>query len=427
MSELMTGYHQITFDEYLSAKQEITTRLMDMSEDFVVIGYLLRQIDANKAYEQDGYSSLKDFAKAEYNLSESSVSRFMAINKAFSEDGFSRNLITEYRGYGYSKLQEMLTLDVQDRELVTEATTVAEIREIKAFEREEKQLAKEEEKIERVEAEVVSEGPLKKMEEFVEKSQCEVVSEPRREYSNLEQIIIEFFRDKRDLLTEIYQMSSVEDIVECINPTGNKTFKYKIFMLFMYGFGEGVVLKQMLKDNVKYSWQQFVDATVSVFSETYTDHDSVWENFYGVTSMKTENMHVSEEKSVEKKVEQDRDFSTKTEDLEEKKEVVQASQEQLPAEDELEGQMHIEDYPEAIPEGFATSQDREKSIKTADLEDGVIEVGKLTWKKSDGTWGLKKIDIVGLPNELYAVAYKLMKYENTGLSPEQIEDMLNEK
>ena len=376
MSELMTGYHQITFDEYLSAKQEITTRLMDMSEDFVVIGYLLRQIDANKAYEQDGYSSLKDFAKAEYNLSESSVSRFMAINKAFSEDGFSRNLITEYRGYGYSKLQEMLTLDVQDRELVTEATTVAEIREIKAFEREEKKLEKEEEKIERVEAEVVSEGTLKKNEEFVENTLCEVVSEPRREYSNLEQIIIEFFRDKRDLLTEIYQMSSVEDIVECINPTGNKTFKYKIFMLFMYGFGEGVVLKQMLKDNVKYSWQQFVDATVSVFSETYTDHDSVWENFYGVTSIKTENVHVSEDEPKEE---------------------------------------------------VATSQDREKSTKTEDLEEEKIEVGRLTWKNPDGTWGLKKLDITSLPNELYAVAYKLMKYENTGLSPEQIEDMLNEK
>lgn len=85
-------YHQITIDEYLAAKQEITHRLINMSEDYIAIGFFLRQIDESEAYRQDGYASLKDFAKVEFGLSESSVSRAMAINKEFSKDGYSKEL-----------------------------------------------------------------------------------------------------------------------------------------------------------------------------------------------------------------------------------------------------------------------------------------------------------------------------------------------
>ncbi len=465
MSEIME-YHQITLDEYMSAKQEISKRLVGIGENFVVIGYLLRQIEATKAYEQDGYASLKEFAKAEYGMSESGVSRFMAINKKFSVEGNSKELLPEYQGYGYSKLQEMLTLTDEDCKLITESTTVAEIREIKKFEREEQKLekAEQEENVEVVQAEVVSETVTNchHLDESV--TDCHALNElesPSHKiggdmakegsdvtvynWNDLQKVIIELFRDERERLTKIYGMSNIEDIVERINPSGNKTFRHKTYMLFMYGYSEGVILRQMGKSNIKYTWEDFIAAAVEVYSTTYTDPDSVWDNFYGVTSTKKENMHVSEEKKLEDKIEPQREKSSDTAfdptktiynkaDERVEPEVINEHTKQTPAavEDELEGQLTIKDYPEALPEGFATSQEdvsvREKSTKTDILEDEKTkDIGRLTWNKPDGSWGLKYADIKELPKELYGVAYKLMKYERLDLSPEQIEGMLNEK
>lgn len=48
---------------------------------------------------------------------------------------------------------------------------------------------------------------------------------------------------------------------------------------------------------------------------------------------------------------------------------------------------------------------------------------KLTWSKSDGTWGLKNYDIQNVPRELYGAMCKLHDYEKTGLSPDEVEAM----
>ena len=73
-------------------------------------------------------------------------------------------------------------------------------------------------------------------------------------------------------------------------------------------------------------------------------------------------------------------------------------------EEQLPGQMQLEkDFPEYCPH-----EQQENTI---------------TYYNSDGTWGLKKSDIKTVPVELYGAIYKLMKYERTGLSPEQIVEM----
>lgn len=48
---------------------------------------------------------------------------------------------------------------------------------------------------------------------------------------------------------------------------------------------------------------------------------------------------------------------------------------------------------------------------------------KLTWSKSDGTWGLKNYDIQNVPKELYGAICKLHNYEKTDLSPDEVEAM----
>ena len=279
----ITEYHQITFDEYLSAKQEIATRLRNMADDYIAVGYLLRRIEESEAYLQDGFKTLSEFAKSEYGMSESSVSRYIRINKEFSKDGYSKELSSEYIGYGVSKLSELLNIPEDDRKLVTVGTTVAQIRDLKEFNREEEQMA-----AEQIPGQCTVEDTIAAYEngEFENDAPeivtAEVVEVPvnTRTYNDLETVLIDFFKDKPDLLNEIYTMSSYEDIVEKINPSGNKTHRYKIYMLFFYGYGDGVILKKMAAGNTNYSWPDVIQTIVDIYKDTYTDHDTVHQNFY---------------------------------------------------------------------------------------------------------------------------------------------------
>lgn len=117
--------------KYQELKKGIENRLNSAAEDFFTIGYYLRQISENALFVEDGYKSIWEFAKGEFNLSTASASRFMAINTKFSIDG-GQTMEQKYIGMGVSKLQEMLTLPEEDLEKITKETTVKEIRAMKA-------------------------------------------------------------------------------------------------------------------------------------------------------------------------------------------------------------------------------------------------------------------------------------------------------
>lgn len=124
---------QITLQDWLEWKEDIRNRLEETAENFVVIGYRLKQIRDSKVYQRE-YESLVEFAQKEYNLSSTVVYRLMKINDEFSENGNSMQIAGRYRGYGYSKLQEMLYLTEEQREDVTEEMTVKEIRQMRQAE-----------------------------------------------------------------------------------------------------------------------------------------------------------------------------------------------------------------------------------------------------------------------------------------------------
>ncbi len=50
-------------------------------------------------------------------------------------------------------------------------------------------------------------------------------------------------------------------------------------------------------------------------------------------------------------------------------------------------------------------------------------MGRLTWKKEDGTWGLINADIKECPREFYGALCKLKDYEETGLEPDKIAEI----
>ena len=129
----MEEYHQITLDEWSSWVEDIRTKLSETAQNFVYIGYRLKQIRDSGNF--GGAEDVFEFAQKEYGISKSAVSRFIAINEKYSEGGNSLELKEQYKGFSSSKLSEMLSLPDSECELITEETTVKQIRELKNFDR----------------------------------------------------------------------------------------------------------------------------------------------------------------------------------------------------------------------------------------------------------------------------------------------------
>lgn len=97
---------------------------------FIEIGYILRKADDGQLYKEKGYTSIFTFAEHEYGWDKSRTSRFMAVNKEYSEGGYSCVLKERYGGYGQAKLEEMLKLPEGIREEITPETKRDDIRQM---------------------------------------------------------------------------------------------------------------------------------------------------------------------------------------------------------------------------------------------------------------------------------------------------------
>lgn len=217
-------YIQMTLDDWLDIKKELEEELRGAAAGFVRIGYLLRKIEETQGYKQDGCDSLTEWAEQEYGLSASSVSRFMAINKKYSVDGYSKQLRIEYAKYGQAKLQEMLTLPEEDLQMVSPEMKRADIREIKAFER---QAAQE---------------------------------EPAEQESDAPQWIVEFIKQnglERLAHTSAFEREDIALLIEEVNPTGTKTFRHKRTMVSM--FADKIMVKEFPNAPERMEWEEFFD------------------------------------------------------------------------------------------------------------------------------------------------------------------------
>lgn len=116
---------------YLDFKRELDQELNKAADGFVKIGYLLRQAEDTDVLESSGYRNVAEFASIEYGLSKDIVSRYININKRFSEGGYSDRLADRYRGFGMAKLAEMLTLPPALADAIPDDLSKTEIREIK--------------------------------------------------------------------------------------------------------------------------------------------------------------------------------------------------------------------------------------------------------------------------------------------------------
>lgn len=262
----MEEYTQITLNEWTEWKEDIRRKLQETAQNFVYIGYRLRQIRDSGML--DGCSDIFEFAYREYGLGKSTVSRFIAINEKFSEGGYSLEMRSEYQAIGSSKLSEMLTLTEAECQLITEKTTVKEIRELKKFTRQQDQDPEQEEPA-------------------IEKN-----------YTPMQKCIIDMFSDARGQqeLAEVMELlqdaelDTLQKAAELINPAEYRTHKKGIVFLFLYDWKTGIKYKLMTKPEPEcMTWVEFLAEINSIYGEYYQENGpKVWENFYQQKDQKTQ-------------------------------------------------------------------------------------------------------------------------------------------
>lgn len=118
-------------DSLEEATRIIRNELENITEGFIAVGYYLKKVRDDGMYSQEGYASLFEYAKETFGISRFTAARFMEINDKYSIGGYSPQIEDRWRGYGSSKLTEMLGLPEEIAEEVPKEATVADIREAK--------------------------------------------------------------------------------------------------------------------------------------------------------------------------------------------------------------------------------------------------------------------------------------------------------
>lgn len=244
-------YTQMTLDQWVIMKDQLKQDILDaqnkfigIKRDFVRIGFKLRKIDEMKLYEKDGYKSVAEFAKAECNLSDSDVTRFIQINERYSVGGYSEELREEFLQYGSSKLAEMLALPDKDMEMIQPEATRESIRELKRFNK----------------------------------------NEPAAgEADDIYKLIETFYEANPDILNELYSSEAIttreaDKLIEIVNPSGNKNFKKGLYFLMMYE--ENIKIKKYGENPQTMSWPEFFEITTDIFGEKAAGADT-YKNYFG--------------------------------------------------------------------------------------------------------------------------------------------------
>lgn len=304
----MEEYHQITLNEYISIKEDIKRRLNHLAESFVAIGYRLKQIRDTEAYRQDGYNTIFEFAEKELGLTKSPTSRFMAINDKYSVGGNSLELREEFIGLGKSRLSEMLTMDPEDYVLITDQTSIKDIREIK-----------------RMEKAAGENEDLTKFQEVI-----------RKEYAS---------KDRRKELIEIANAKCIDDIKAAVIPEGYRLMKKGVLVIKFED--EKITVRTMGVSGVQeLTWSEILNEYDQAFDLGAADP---WKATYGEIEEEVK----SEPKKVEKKLESKK--PTKAESM-----PVATSQQ----EEQVVGQTSIEkDFPEYLPEDLKVEIEQTNKVE----------------------------------------------------------------
>lgn len=271
----MLEVKQMELTDYQDIKVEIKNSMGKVVVSFVEIGYYLKKIRDEKMYLTDGYKDVWEMAKAEYNLDRTTASRFMSINDRYSIGGNSIELQEQFTGFGKSALVEMLTLPVEDYELLSPDTKIEDIRELKEAEREQAEENKDE-----------LEGQMSLINDIPDV--VPDAEKPKKEEVTISDVLRELFRPRemKGYLDQLINMDPDSDSMEWwvndFNQSGNRTFKKIPFFLFFYGREEGFKLKNIKTSEIKsHTYKDFYFMVRAAFAQEKAAGTDVWNQAFG--------------------------------------------------------------------------------------------------------------------------------------------------
>lgn len=253
-------YVQLSLNDYIQCKTEIKENLTGIVKSFVKIGWQLTRINASKAYTLDGYSSITEFAKLEYDMNPDGVSRFMNVYERYSIPGDTPELQEQYKDFKFAQLSEMLQLSEEDRQLITPDTKRADIRELKKFNKEN------------------------------EHNPEQLLNWKNGEENKIYETIYEFFKSSKETLntlfgSDAYRTGSIEQMVDIVNPSGSRSYRKGTVFLMMYGLERGIAIKQIPQGIENMSWSEFFVITQELFDEKASG-SRTWEAHFERKSQK---------------------------------------------------------------------------------------------------------------------------------------------
>ena len=253
-------YVQLTLDDYIQCKTEIKENLTGIVKSFVKIGWQLTRINASRAYTLDGYSSITEFAKAEYDMNPDGVSRFMNVYERYSLPGDTPELQEQYKDFKFAQLSEMLQLTEEDQQLITPDTKRADIRELKKFNKEN------------------------------EHNPEQLLNWKNGEDNKIYKTVFEFFRASRETLNDLfgsdaYRAGDMGQMVDIVNPSGSRSYRKETVFLMMYGLDKGIMVKQIPQGTENMPWSEFFNIVQDLFGEKAAG-SRTWEAYFESESQK---------------------------------------------------------------------------------------------------------------------------------------------
>lgn len=253
----MEEYTQLSMDlgQYRAAKEEIKNDLAGIVKSFVRVGWQLWRISMSEAYKQDGYATIAEFAKAEYGMTPSGVSRFIEVYEKYSAAGDTPELKEEYREYNFSQLTEMLQIPEESRAMFLPEAKRESIRDYKAYTKE-------------------NENDPDRLLNWMK--------EPEDEEGKA---IIEFFRSEKDRMdaffgSRAFAEGNIKELSEILNPSGNMHFRHKTVFMMFYSFEKGMMVNLFGQSPRPVKWEDFINRVKELFCSE-GEGPVTWEQCFG--------------------------------------------------------------------------------------------------------------------------------------------------
>lgn len=338
--------HYVSYEEF---KQALDTEMLRTTEGFVHIGFLLAYAGETNIVNEGGYETVNDFAKAEYGIDNTQVSRFINIYKRFGVPGEPK-LKDQYVNHGVAKLGIMLTLPDYVNEELSSDYSKSEINALKKeFETEQKI------------------------------TDLEVMMEQKNEVQqslsdDLQKEVYQLVHDYPSEYKYMYKSYDVEDLKEALTPNGECAYNIRIagkgrLSIFMKPENIVVISLRTGEEREEYSWQQLFDAIQEHIAMGHSAKES-WENCFNEEWPLEEKKpatpskdNVQQSKPVPRKETKVKTPAPKAKKEEPKPESAKEPEEQLP------GQDSILNHPELLPDDMKEAEEKQKEVLTGEVED----------------------------------------------------------